>query len=410
MIKEMTLPDLSREFTDALKAYGYSNDSLSRYSRVLDELSRFAGSACYSQRLGGKFLAEKLGNFGGLVTCGEHSKTEMYYLRTVRMLNKYCCFGTLFREETCLGPIIWPDAFKDAIYGFFEEKTAYACTEATLRHYEITIRDLLLHLDASDIHNPQSITPTHVSGFISSLVGYAPKTVAGRISNLREFFKYMYLAGYTQISLVQALPKTCGYARTKLPTIWTPNEVESILGSVDLGNPNGRRDYAMLLLMARLGLRVGDVKNLRLTDIDWESGLITIIQGKTDRKLTLPLPDDVGWAIIQYLKNGRPDTPCSNVFVRHSPPFDAFSEYTKFYGKIARLITKTDIPPEKQKRAGAHSLRHSLATNLLRSQVEPSTISSILGHTDPKTAKHYFRVDIMDLRHCALDVEVTEIG
>jgi integrase len=121
--------------------------------------------------------------------------------------------------------------------------------------------------------------------------------------------------------------------------------------------------------------------------------------------ITLPLPEDVGWAIIRYLQDGRPITECSNLFVRHVPPFDAFSDYTKFYGMMARLIAKACIPPEKR-RGGAHSLRHSLATNLLKGQVDPTTISHILGHTDPKTAKYYFRMDIPDLRLCALDVGV----
>lgn len=161
----------------------------------------------------------------------------------------------------------------------------------------------------------------------------------------------------------------------------------------------------MLLLMARLGLRVGDVKNLKLTDIDWQSGELTILQAKTHNPLTLPLPEDVGGAIIRYLQGGRLITECSNVFVRHFPPFDAFSDYTKLYGMMARLIAKAGIPPEKRQ-GGVHSLRYSLATNLLRGQADPTTISHILGHTDPKTTKYYFRMDIPDLRLCALDVEV----
>ena len=196
------------------------------------------------------------------------------------------------------------------------------------------------------------------------------------------------------------------FARKSLPTVWSAEEIEKILKAVDRCNPSGKRDYAIILLVARLGLRIGNVRDLKLYDINWQTNQINIMQNKTNEPISLPLMEDVGWAIIDYLKNGRPITDCPNVFVRHQAPFMPFSSKNSLFSMLTRIISKAGVATEKRARAGMHSLRHSLASELMKNNVEINIISDILGHCTPETTRHYLRVNLPALRECALNVEV----
>ena len=137
---------------------------------------------------------------------------------------------------------------------------------------------------------------------------------------------------------------------------------------------------------ARLGLRIGDMLNLTMNDIDWENKLISIIQGKTKEPLTLPLPDDVGWALINYLKNDRPETDCPNIFVVHNAPYKGSPFKSTLRHNISKILKRAGISVDRSRHYGWHSLRHS----------------------DPQVAKHYLRVDLDGLAKCALEVEVMD--
>ena len=193
--------------------------------------------------------------------------------------------------------------------------------------------------------------------------------------------------------------------KNSLPSTWKREDVDKLLSAVDRGNPVGKRDYAILLLVTKLGLRVGDIRALRLNDIDWENNRLSFVQSKTQKRVDLPLPNDVGWAIIDYLKYGRPQTAIQNVFLTCRTPIMAFSDTSSLSGIIIRYaqMAKIDLSEHKH---GMHSLRHTLATRLMEENIPISTIADILGHTSTETVKKYLQVDIAHLRDCALDVEV----
>jgi len=207
---------------------------------------------------------------------------------------------------------------------------------------------------------------------------------------------------------VYYLPHTPQRAHTKLPSVWSEEQIESLVRAIDTTNPIGKRDYAMMLIGARLGMRIGDITNLKFRDIDWDNKEITIIQNKTKEPLILPLPNDVGWAIIEYLKNGRPITEYENIFVVHNAPYKGKPFKSTLRHNFNKALKRAGISVEKTKRCGWHSLRHSLATNLLQNQVGVMMISDILGHSDPQVAKHYLRVDMEGLKKCSLEVEVKD--
>ena len=136
---------------------------------------------------------------------------------------------------------------------------------------------------------------------------------------------------------------------TKLPTVWSEEQIEQLINSVDITTPIGKRDYAMILLGARLGLRIGDILSLTLNDIDWSKKLITITQSKTKEPLSLPLPDDAGWAIIDYLKNGRPVTDYPNIFVTHNAPYKGSPFKSTLRHNINKALKRAGIPIDKAK-------------------------------------------------------------
>lgn len=404
--KEVKISDLCQQLEQAFLEYGYSQDSMYRYRKIFKELCDFAGEEYYSSEVCSDFLTEKFKITGSFVEKGKHSKKQMYYLRAMRTLTDYHNFGTIFRRKEISELIIWPVMFRKPMENYVNQLVVRGVSQRHVRTTELLVKDFILYLNTISINDFENVKPEHVSGFISSLVGYAPQTVAGRISMLRGLFRYLYLYEYISYPLAETLPKVFTFARTSLPTIWTAEDVEKILKAVDRGNPTGKRNYAMILLIARLGLRIGDVRNLKLCDINWNNSQIEITQNKTLELLTLPLMEDVGWAIIDYLKNGRPVTDSPNVFVRHLTPFTSISNTNCLYATITDIISKAGIPTEKRARIGMHSLRHTLASELMKNNVEINTISDILGHCDPETTRNYLRVNLPALRQCALNVEV----
>jgi integrase/recombinase XerD len=403
---QVKVHDLCDQLEQVMWEYGYSNDCMGRYEGIFRELHDFVGEENYSQKICSDFLTEKLQITGGFVEKGEHSRNQMLYLRAMRTLADYHNFGTLFHRKEINELILWPETFRGPMENYVSHLIVRRLSQRYIRKTELLVRDLILYLDTAGIHCFEDIRAEHVSGFISSQIGYAPSTVGGKISILRRLFQYLYLNECISYPLAEGLPKVLTFARTTLPTVWSSEDIEKILKAVDRGNPCGKRDYAMILLIARLGLRIGDVRDLKLSDINWNTNEIRIIQNKTKEPLTLPLMEDVGWAIIDYLKNGRPVTSYPNVFVRHMAPFMPFSSNYNLHGMITKIISKAGIAAEKRAHTGMHSLRHSLASELMKNNVEINVISDILGHCDPETTRHYLRVDLPALRQCALSMEV----
>lgn len=406
MIRQISVGNLCGKLDEMFVKLQYSPDSLRRYNKVFNEFTEYAGEKEYSQQLGAEFLAWKFDQIGGFVTAGTYSKDEMYYFRAIRSLAEYYNFGVIFRRHDFHGEIVWPEPFRECTEKFFLSKVEYGVSYGYVRHSRMVIKDLILFLDALEVHTPQQVRYIHVEQFIGSLVGWSTSTVRDRISMVRNYFRFLFLDGYIQEPIAEKIPSgLTPRGRKKLPTVWSEEDIRRLLESMDLTNPNGKRNYAMLLLAARLGLRIGDIRDLQLSDIDWQACTLTIVQNKTKEPLTLPIPADVGWAIIDYLKNGRPVTESGNIFVRHVPPYDGFAITSNLHNIMTKAISNAGIPCEG-KPGGFHTLRHSLATHLLQGGVESTTISDILGHTSPETVKHYLQADTFSLRRCALEVEV----
>lgn len=190
-----------------------------------------------------------------------------------------------------------------------------------------------------------------------------------------------------------------------IPYCWKREDIDKLLKAVDRGDPKGKRDYAILLLVIRLGLRVSDIRGLRLSNLNWSRKTILLTMQKTKYPLKLPLLDDIGWAIIDYLKNGRPKTECDSVFIRHRAPYDSFGENECFHRELHRYMLKAGLKIPLHFHCGLHSLRSTLARNMLEAKAPLPVISEALGHRSINTTSIYLKIDVDGLKRCALDPE-----
>ena len=404
MLKEIRVYELCDQFEKALIERNYGQDVMYRYSKSMKAFKKFTGDVIFTSQLSAAFLTKILGEGEGFSQKGINSKLHMYYIRTVRSLEDYYLFGTFLRRHDEMVPMTWPELFRKPLAAYFSIVENRGVTIKHQRKIALLVRDLILYLHRHDVHHFEEIRNEHVTGFIASQVGFQPKTMSGKVSCLRGLFRFLYLEGYVSISLAEALPKIQNVFRTTIPTVWKPEELQKVKESIDLGNPTGKRDYAIIMLAASTGLRGGDIINLRLSDINWERKEIFIVQNKTTGSLLLPLMDDAGWAIIDYIKNGRPESQYDNVFLKHLSPFEPFQSVSTFYTMLTRYVAKAGVEPGGKSKAGIHSLRHTLATELLQNNVEINTIADILGHSDPETTKNYLKVNITALSQCTLEV------
>jgi integrase len=186
--------------------------------------------------------------------------------------------------------------------------------------------------------------------------------------------------------------------------------VESILEAIDRGNPSGKRDYAIVLLIARLGLRGVDVKRLEFCDFDWPGNRLLLTQAKTAARVQLPLLKDVGWAVIDYIRAGRPACDCPQVFVRHTAPIGPFSDEDHLHQILVKHARVAHVRVSEKRRHGMHSLRHTLATRLMEGGTPLEQIADILGHQSVRSTGVYLKSSLGLLSSCALDPDAPAQG
>lgn len=217
------------------------------------------------------------------------------------------------------------------------------------------------------------------------------------VTALRSLLRYLHQRGDMAMDLAGAIPGIANWRLTHLPKALTAEQVESLLACCDQSTATGQRNYAILLLLARLGLRAGEVVAMTLDDIQWETGLLTV-RGKGLHHETLPLPQDVGEALAHYLRYRRPQCKTRRVFIRLRAPHQGFTTSAAICDVVRRALARAGLNPACK---GAHLLRHSLATRMLSNGASLAEIGAILRHRQPQTTQIYAKVDVKALRTLA---------
>jgi site-specific recombinase XerD len=249
------------------------------------------------------------------------------------------------------------------------------------------------------------LSQEHLSSFLSIYAGHSVRYLATISSALRNFLKHLHEEEYTKHRTWEMLPKVRYSRNAFIPPSWKKDDVNKLLNALDRGSPLGKRDYALLLLVVRLGLRASDIRNLKLHNLEWNKKKIIIIQTKTKQTLELPLLADIGWAMIDYLKNGRPKTKSECIFVNHKAPYGGFKETNGMQQILWKYMRFAGLDIPKNEHCGLHSLRSTLARTMLESGAPLPVISEVLGHESVQSTSIYLKINLDALRKCPIDPE-----
>jgi integrase/recombinase XerD len=260
----------------------------------------------------------------------------------------------------------------------------------SVRSYTGVARRFLAEVATGD--DGGALTAAAVTGFVRRECGRRSVASAkATVTGLRALLRFLYLDGQVTVPLAGAVPSAACWQLAALPRALSPADLALLMGSCDRRTVVGRRDFAILLLLARLGLRAGEVAALKLGDISWRQGEITV-HGKGSRRDNLPLPADVGEAVAVWLQRGRPPgTACPAVFVRLRPPHAQLASTSVSY-VVRRACARAGISS-----AGAHRLRHTAAVGMLAAGGTLAEIGQVLRHAQPGTTAIYAKADVLAL-------------
>ena len=399
--------ELTQRLEEELSRLHYTEASILQYRRMWKHIATFLeheDTDHFTEEAGMRFLDEHC-NFFELEKAGKLTQSIINVFRIVRMLGDFQQHGSILRRYYKQKELLQTDKFKQLLQGYQNHCQQKEYAKATRNHYRKISEKFLSFLESQGIRQPADITASHTSGYINTLMGYSYKMVEQQLCGLRSFLRYLHDNGLHSADLSQSIPAIKARKQTRIPSVWTEDNLAKLLDAIDRGNPAGKRDYAIILLVTRLGLRTIDIKHLRLSDLKWRDKRIELNQSKTGTALNLPLLPDVGWAIIDYLKNGRPKVESPFVFLRHLAPLVPFSDENRLHQIVVKYMKLAKIPISPHKKKGMHSLRHTLASRLLAEQTPLPIISDILGHISSDSTAVYLKVDINRLRECALNPE-----
>jgi integrase/recombinase XerD len=274
-----------------------------------------------------------------------------------------------------------------------------ALAPATLTYYTSFTGEFLAARFGTGPVDLSSLSPADVIGFVQRrAASIHSKHVQLLTTALRSFLRFARYRGEVHTDLAACVPAVANWSQSSLPRALPPGQAELLLASCNRRTAVGRRDYAILLLLARLGLRAGEISTLTLENLDWQAGLITV-RGKGGRDSPLPLPQEVGEALVAYLRNGRPRSASRSVFLRCKAPVRSFRGASAIDSVVRKALARAGIDSPRK---GAHQFRHSLASQMLRQGATLTEIGEVLRHRSPQTTAIYAKVDLASLATLAL--------
>ena len=382
-----------------VEKFEYSSRVMVEYNRVWNYLISFCNDnniTEYSIDVGNFFLKSKYNfpeNFEQL--CCKKA------FRKIMILNSYLQYGKIetkyFLPKTQLNT-----SSQQLLDDFLKYCESIGNAVKTIDYKKNIIKKFLKTLEEFKIKDLNNIGIKEIQGFLENINTNSGQTIKIHLYSVRSFLDFLYMTKKTRNNLSYIVPKVKVSKYPLIPSVWKKENVEALIKAVDTNNPIGKRDYAMLLIIAKLGIRVMDLKHLSLDNINWQTKTINIIQSKTKNPLTLPLLDDIGWAIIDYLQHGRPHANTKIIFLRHTKPIGPFTDTDALQGIIQKYVKLGNIEfgDNDIHKKGMHSLRHSLATNLLKNNIPIDSISSILGHSNNSSVSYYLKIDTDRLIEC----------
>jgi integrase len=382
---------------------GYQPSTLKWYRGYWQRLERWfaaRGVEEFSLDVAMVWVDEACGGFFEKEQAGTLRQTDVYLFRVAAMLDDFAVRGAVLRRYARTVSKLNAEQ-TDVLARFQAWLRAEGCAVSTVRAYG-TVAGEFLPFTSSRGGLP-GLDGGVIGAFVTTLVGYQAKTVEHKLCAVRSLLRFAIGEGLVDAGVLETVPAVKSSRQARVPSVWDPVDVAKVLAAIDRANPSGKRDYAIVLLVCRLGLRAVDVKRLTFADLDWPGNRLSVVQAKTGRRVWLPLLKDVGWAIIDYVRDGRPRCDCPEVFIRHTAPIGAFSDQDHLHQILVKHARVARVRVGEQRRRGMHSLRHTLATRLMEDGTPVEQIADILGHQSVESTGVYLKSSLGLLAKCALD-------
>ena len=393
------LPELAERLFITLSELRYSEKYI-YYLRILcDKLLRYADG------VGVKHMSEelKVAFIHDIYGSQKQKAARDSAMRCADMLLMVEEFGTI-RYKRMTG-IVFPDELSEP-YEAFSTELQCRVRESTLKSYRSRLKISADHLVGQGITDINDVTQDTIVSFTMTLASFSGNSANSMLSLFSEFLRYAYDCGLTSEDKSRYCMKVKFFKGEKIPQTFTTDEIMRTIAVINRDTAIGKRDYAMLMLASRTGLRPCDIIGLKLKHLRFDTDSIEISQQKTGKMLVLPLTEEVGTALIEYLRNGRPKSDYDTVFLRHCAPYKPFA--SRGNRIVGRHMKRAGIDRYNEREPGFRAFRHSLAGSMLENNVSIYKIQDFLGHESPDTTMRYIKIDTAELKNCALEVPLRQ--
>ncbi len=405
MEKPKTIGEIADCIIHEMETHGYSPHTIKEFRYKAQHLSSYV-----QRETGADYLTEELG-IGYLREVTQFpfenprplTSAESPYFRAVRRIENYQSYGSLLCSTKKKHVVGWEMEDSEIIAVFIESMQTADNSDATKKLRLNHLKRFYKFLSTQGIRGIREITMQTITGYIVSLQVYSPVYNKHLLGTLRHYFRFLKKSGLIECDWSNAVPRVAVPANRNVPALWEESEIEALLKSIDRGNPTGKRNYAIILFVVSLGLRVSDVSALKLENLKWGRSELDLVQQKTKKRIIQPIPVDVGWALIDYIRFGRPAVDAPFVFLTTKAPYTQLTT-----GAIDSILSRQmricGIKKQSGTSQGMHSLRHALARRLLENGTPLSTVAEVMGHATYSSSAPYLKVDIEGLRECALSI------
>lgn len=388
---------------EELRHREYKQDYYLRLISQWEDLREWMKQNCFSdfsEEIGNRYCDEVLGTH--LAIPGKPARFRER-LRSIRILISYQKCGEFEFRCPSIEYTFYGDSGNAALLYLAHCELKLSLSQRTIERKRLYLYNFCKYMNACGV-GFKDISVDFMENFYSSME-YSLPSRHNAASDIRLFLRYAFDSGLSDTDAsVFIMPDHYKHER-KLPTTYEEDEIRKIISSVERGSAIGKRDYLILLLAAEYGWRAKDITCFSFDDIDWEKNVIRFSQHKTDVPVEFPLLASVGNAVIDYLKNSRPETAVSEIIVSHenSNKGKPLSSPT-IHSIVTKYMKRADIQNWKNKKHGPHAMRHSLATSLLKKNVSMPIISTVMGHQRTETTSIYLSIDYDKLKQCALSI------
>lgn len=395
----MDATELINNFREEVKSKNLSDKTTCNYNKALTEIKNYFYNLEFNYENCQKFLSNIINNDDfRYVLLKNYKEKDSYLIRIVRYFYFYK-YQNIIPVKYCVNKKHVNDINDKILIEYLTELKEKGRSELSLKNHRYHFVYFFNYLENNNI-NVKNVSLEIVKKYISTLTNLSLSSKSDVCKHFKTLIKFLYNKKYIDNDFSMLISQTKVPKYSIIPSVWTDEEISMLLNSYDLDSSLGKRNYAIVMLALKLGIRWCDIQNLKFENIDWNKNIIKFNQIKTNISITLPISEEVGNAIIDYIKNGRPLCNEPYIFVTHLKPY--------------KKMAKTFIPTKNlnytfSHKKGIHSLRHTLASNLLKEEIPLNIISSILGHVNSETTTIYLKVDENHLRKCCLSIRELNI-